>query len=74
LAQDPAFLIEPLDKRHNRAAFSCWKKELDSYLKTQAGQDARKRAALPFVITPDHNTIAGFYTFAIRNRIAGCTR
>lgn len=64
MAQNPAFLIEPLGKHHNRAAFSCGKEELDSYLKTQAGQDARKRAAIPFVITPDHNTIAGFYTLS----------
>jgi len=64
LPQNPVFLIEPLGKHHNRAAFSCGKEELDSCVKTQAGQDARKRAAVPFVITPDHNTIAGLYTLS----------
>jgi len=58
------FLIEPLGPNYGRAAFSCGSKELDSYLRTQAGQDLKKRAAVPFVITPDHRTIAGFYTLS----------
>ena len=58
------FVIEPLGTKHDRAAFSCGNKELDSYLQTQAGQDLKKRAAVPFVITPDHRTIAGFYTLS----------
>jgi hypothetical protein len=37
LAQNPTFLIEPLGKHHHRAAFSCGKEALDSYLKMQAG-------------------------------------
>src|ERR1019366_3555005 len=44
--------------------FSCGSRELDSYLQKQAGQDLKKRAAVPFVITPDHRTIAGFYTLS----------
>ena len=58
------FVIEPLGTKHNRAAFSCGNDELDSYVRRQAGQDLRKRAAVPFVITPDHKTIAGFYTLS----------
>jgi hypothetical protein len=60
-SQGPKFVIEPLGADHDRAAFSCGSKELDSYLQKQAGQDLKKRAAVPFVITPDHRTIAGFY-------------
>jgi len=37
---------------------------LDSYLHKQAGQDARKRAAVPFVATTDGQTIAGYYTLS----------
>ena len=63
-SQEPKFVIEPLGAEHDRAAFSCGSKELDSYLQKQAGQDLKKRAAVPFVITPDHRTIAGFYTLS----------
>ncbi len=56
--------IEPLAERHNRAAFCCTNQQLEQYLRKQAGQDFRKRASAPFVITPDHKTIAGFYTLS----------
>ena len=62
--EEPNFVIEPLGVRHDRAVFSCGNDELDSYLHKQAGQDLKKRAAVPFVITPDHKTIAGFYTLS----------
>ena len=58
------FIIELLNNKHDRAAFSCGNAVLDTYLHKQAGQDARKRVAVPFVITPDHITIAGFYTLS----------
>jgi predicted GNAT family N-acyltransferase len=64
------FTIEPLDKKkHNRAAFSCEHEALVTYLKQRASQDIQKRVAAVFVLTPDGNTIAGFYTlsqYAIR--------
>lgn len=62
--KEPRFAIEPLGEQHNRAAFSCGVEALDCYLRTQAGQDARKRAAVPFVATPDGRTIAGYYTLS----------
>ena len=58
------FVIQPLGARHNRAAFSCGIEALDHYLHKQAGQDLRKRAAVPFVLTDDGKTIAGFYTLS----------
>ena len=58
------FVIEPLGTRHDRAAFSCGHRQLDLYLQRQAGQDLKKKAAVPFVITPDGETIAGFYTLS----------
>ena len=62
--EEPHLVIEPLGTKHDRAAFSCGNQPLDSYLQKQAGQDLKKRAAVPFVITPDHKTIAGFYTLS----------
>lgn len=63
-AEKPRFVIEPLGPKHDRAAFSCGVDALDAYLHKQAGQDLKKRAAIPFVITPDRNTIAGYYTLS----------
>jgi ribosomal protein S18 acetylase RimI-like enzyme len=63
-SEEPHFVIEPLGARHDRATFSCGNQQLDSYLQKQAGQDLKKRAAVPFIITSDHKTIAGFYTLS----------
>jgi predicted GNAT family N-acyltransferase len=63
-AEKPRFVIEPLGPKHDRAAFLCGVEALDAYLRKQAGQDLKKRAAVPFVITPDGKTIAGFYTLS----------
>lgn len=60
----PQFLVEPLGPKHDRAAFSCGVEPLDTYLHKQAGQDFKKRAAVPFVITPDGKTVAGYYTLS----------
>jgi ribosomal protein S18 acetylase RimI-like enzyme len=62
--ENPHFVVEPLDSRHDRAAFSCGVEALDAYVHKQAGQDLKKRAAVPFVITPDGKTIAGYYTLS----------
>jgi predicted GNAT family N-acyltransferase len=62
--EKPRFVIEPLGPKHDRAAFSCGVEALDVYLHKQAGQDLKKRAAVPFVITPDGKTIAGYYTLS----------
>ena len=62
--ESPRFVIEPLGPKHDRAAFSCSVEALDAYLHKQAGQDFKKRAAVPFVITPDGKTIAGYYTLS----------
>lgn len=57
-------MIEALGLKHNRAAFSCGVEILDVYLQRQARQDLKKRTAVPFVITPDGSTIAGYYTLS----------
>lgn len=53
-----------LGPTHNRVAFSCGVEALDNYLRRQAGQDARKRVAVTFVLTPDGKTVAGYYTLS----------
>jgi ribosomal protein S18 acetylase RimI-like enzyme len=58
------YRTEPLSAKHNRASFSCGVAALDNYLKKQASQDVSKRVAAAFVITPDGETIAGFYTLS----------
>jgi predicted GNAT family N-acyltransferase len=59
-----SFKIEPLGKKHDRAAFSCGKDSLDQYLKNQAGQAAGKNLAAVLVLTPDGRRIAGYYTLS----------
>lgn len=55
---------EPLSRRHNRTAFSCGVEALGRYLQKQASQDVSKRVAAVFVLTPDGETIAGYYTLS----------
>jgi GNAT superfamily N-acetyltransferase len=58
--------IAPLAAHHDRAAFSCGNGSLDRYLKQQARQDARRRAAAPFVLVEeaDSDAILGYYTLS----------
>lgn len=58
------FKIEPLGKKHDRAAFSCRNDSLDQYLKNQAGQAVSKNLAAVFVLTSDRKRIAGYYTLS----------
>ncbi len=60
-----ALTIEPLGRRHDRAAFSCGLPELDRYLARQAGQDVRRRIARVFVcVAGEADTVLGFYTLS----------
>lgn len=59
---EPPFVIEPLDRGHDRAAFSCGEPALDNYLRRQASQDVRRRVAQIFVALGDApGQIAGYY-------------
>jgi predicted GNAT family N-acyltransferase len=59
------FIVEPLDKSHNKAVFSCGVDALDSYLKTKASQDDKRDTTRPFVLVDTRsNEIAGFYTLS----------
>ncbi len=65
-APAPPYIIEPLDfRRHDRKAFYCGTPQLDRYLREQAGQDARRKIAAPFVaIVPGTLAVAGYYTLS----------
>ena len=63
--EDPAsFLVETLNKKHDRTGFSCGVAALDRYLHTQASQDVARHVAVCFILTPDGSTIAGYYTLS----------
>lgn len=58
---EPPHVIEPLGPRHDRASFSCGEPALDSYIRRQASQDARRRVAQVFVAAGQASGgIAGF--------------
>jgi ribosomal protein S18 acetylase RimI-like enzyme len=59
------YRVEALSKQHDRAGFSCGVEPLDRYLQEQAGQDARKHMAAPFVLCEGKsNAILGYYTLS----------
>ena len=60
------FVIEPLGRAHDRAAFNCGVSDLDTYLQQQAAQDMKRDVAVPYVLTlvDAPSQIAGFYTLS----------
>jgi GNAT superfamily N-acetyltransferase len=56
--------VEVLGPQHDRDAFECGIEPLDRYFRTQAGQDARKNMAAPFVLMLPNGEIAGYYTLS----------
>ena len=64
------FHIEPLNTQHKREGFTCsLEPTLERYLRRQAAQDVKKRFAAVFILMPDGQTVAAYYTlsqFSIR--------
>lgn len=61
----PSVMIEPLARKHNRAAFSCGSEELDRYIKERASQQAKKQISAPFVLVESgDNTVIGYYSLS----------
>lgn len=56
--------VEVLGPQHDRASFKSGAEPLDRYFQTQAGQDARKNMAAPFVLVLPDDAIAGYYTLS----------
>lgn len=61
---DEPLRVEPLASSHDRSEFESGVEPLDRYFRTQAGQDARKNMAAPFVLVLQDGTIAGYYTLS----------
>ncbi|MEK7993330.1 MAG: GNAT family N-acetyltransferase [Planctomycetota bacterium] len=58
------YRVEPLGASHDRTAFHSGVPELDRYLHHQAGQDARRKVAAPFVMLDIGGAILGYYTLS----------
>ncbi len=58
------YSVEPLNGSHDRSSFHSGVPELDRYLHQQAGQDARRKAAAPFVMVDKTGSIIGYYTLS----------
>ncbi|GLS39184.1 hypothetical protein GCM10010869_47810 [Mesorhizobium tianshanense] len=57
-------LVEVLGPQHDRAGFESGVELLDRYFRVQAGQDARKNMAAPFVLVLPDGAVAGYYTLS----------
>jgi GNAT superfamily N-acetyltransferase len=59
-----ALSIVALNAFHDRGAFACGEESLDRYLKTQAGQDVRRKANAVFAMSPADapEKVIGYYT------------
>ena len=63
--KEKRYRVEALGRQHGRLGFSCGSAPLDQYLRTQAGQDARKRVAAPFVLCEgESHAVLGYYTLS----------
>lgn len=56
--------VEALGPHHDRNAFASGVEPLDRYFRAQAGQDARKNIAAPFVLVLSNGVIGGYYTLS----------
>lgn len=63
-APEGSLRVEALGARHDRGSFNSGVEPLDRYFKTQAGQDARKNMAAPFVLVLPDGAIGGYYTLS----------
>jgi GNAT superfamily N-acetyltransferase len=60
----PDLRIAVLNDAHDRNGFTCGVESLDRYLKTQAGQDVRRKANAVFVLSreAEADRVLGYYT------------
>ena len=65
------YRVESLGAAHDRAAFHSGVPELDRYLEHQAGQDARRKVAAPFVMVDSTDSIPGYYTLSAYSILLG---
>jgi GNAT superfamily N-acetyltransferase len=59
------WIVEPLNRAHQRADFSCGHASLDDFLKKYAGQYARRRLGTTYVaVVVGQSRVLGYYTLA----------
>jgi GNAT superfamily N-acetyltransferase len=63
-APEGSLRVEALGPQHDRSSFVSGADALDRYLRSQAGQDARKNMAAPFVLVLPDGAIGGYYTLS----------
>lgn len=63
-AGNETFRIERLGDGHDRSRFNSGVPALDGYLRSQVGQDVRRRVASCFVLLDGTGRVAGYYTLA----------
>lgn len=63
-APEGSLRVEALGPQHDRGSFFSGAEALDRYLRSQAGQDARKNMAAPFVLVLPDGAIGGYYTLS----------
>lgn len=56
--------IEILGPQHDRSIFTSGGEPLDRYFRAQAGQEARKNIAVPFVLVFADGSVGGYYTLS----------
>jgi len=65
VVDESPFFVTPLDRHHDRAAFSSGVEPLDRYLWTQATQDMQRNVAAVFVLVErTTGRLTGYYTLA----------
>ena len=63
-APEGSHRVEALGPQHDRSSFVSGAEALDRYIRSQAGQDARKNMAAPFVLVLPDGAIGGYYTLS----------
>lgn len=59
------YSITHLESSHDKQSFSCGSTPLDQYLKTQAGQEAKKYVSVTYVLAQQNSKkIIGYYTLS----------
>ncbi|MCF6405609.1 GNAT family N-acetyltransferase [Chitinophaga filiformis] len=58
------YLTVHLNGDHKKKEFECGKPLLDSYLKTQAKQDVKRKLSACFILEGEKNAIKGYYTLS----------
>lgn len=63
-APEGSLRVEALGPHHDRSSFVSGVEQLDRYFRSQAGQDARKNMAAPFVLVLPDGAVGCYYTLS----------